>query len=348
VKILAIDLGDTKSVACDYEAMTGKHQFETVPTTAQAIHDLVAKRGPDRVVIEVGPPAGWVHDLIAAMEIEIQVANPNHEAWRWKKVKNKSDRKDSVKMAQLSAVNQLPTVHMPTKDVREWRELIQYRRTVVDRRTAIKNSIRSILKRTGRKLPPGKNAWSARSIARLHEMATSASKELWRDMLAEELLQYERVEESIKRVEQKLDELAKADGRVRMLRTAACVGPRLAEAVVAVIDDPHRFTRGKQVAAYIGLTPRQMQSGAMERQGRISRQGHRLLRSLLIQIAWLGVSRVPWMKKAFEGVHRGSKTRKKIAIVAVARRLLIRLWAMLRDGTVWREPAEVTALRLAA
>ena len=85
----------------------------------------------------------------------------------------------------------------------------------------------------------------------------------------------------------------------------------------------------------------------MNRQGGISGQGHRVLRSLLVQVSWLGLRHNPWMREIYERVRRGSDARKKIAIIAVARRLLIRCWAMLRDNTPWRDDVSVV-LRLVA
>ncbi len=84
MRILAIDLGKFKSVACVYESVDREHRFETVATTPSAFHDLIVNEGPNRVVIEIGSQAGWVCDLARTLEIEIQVANTNHEAWRWK------------------------------------------------------------------------------------------------------------------------------------------------------------------------------------------------------------------------------------------------------------------------
>jgi transposase len=110
----------------------------------------------------------------------------------------------------------------------------------------------------------------------------------------------------------------------------------LAEIVVAMIDDPHRFQNAKQVGSYVGLVPRQYQSGASDRLGHISRQGNGLLRAMLVEISWIGLRYNSWMRDVYEQVRRGSPSRKKTAIVAVARRLLIRCWAMLRDQTPWR------------
>ena len=77
-RILAIDLGKFKSVACDYHAATGTHAFATVATRPQAMHDLIVERSPDVVVIEVGSQAGWVKDLCESLGVAVRIANPNH------------------------------------------------------------------------------------------------------------------------------------------------------------------------------------------------------------------------------------------------------------------------------
>ena len=109
-------------------------------TTPVEIRRLLARLGPERVVLEVGTPAGWVHDVASGLGMEVQVANPNHEGWRWRNVKRKTDRLDALKLAQLSAVDQLPQVHMPQQRTREQRALIGYRCKLVSRRTRIKNT----------------------------------------------------------------------------------------------------------------------------------------------------------------------------------------------------------------
>ena len=152
--ILAIDLGKFKSVACTYHSSDGQHTFQTLATQPAAMHDLIVAVEPARVVIEVGSASGWVKDLCEALKVPVQVANPNSEAWRWKNVKRKTDKDDALKLAQLSAMGQLPTVTLPSTRVRQWRSFIAYRHTLVARRTAVKNSIRAILDRQGFDLPP--------------------------------------------------------------------------------------------------------------------------------------------------------------------------------------------------
>ena len=105
----------------------------------------------------------------------------------------------------------------------------------------------------------------------------------------------------------------------------------------SVMDEPSRFSNGKQVGSYAGLTPKQYQSGQMDRQGHISGQGNRLLRSLLVEVSWCGLRYNPWVRQTYERIRRGSENRKKIAIRAVARKLLVRCWAMLCEEQEWRE-----------
>jgi transposase len=340
MKILAIDLGKFKSTVCLLKGETGEHSFAAIHTVAAEVHGQLAQHQPDRLVMEIGSAAGWVKDLAEAMGIHVQVANPNHEAWRWKNVKRKTDRDDALKLAQLSAMNQLPMVQLPAARVRQWRSLIGYRWKLVNRRTAIKNHIRSILDRQGMSLPDGRAGWNERTIALLRLQSRKAQdevtlEELWRFELHAELEALEQVRALIVQVEDRLESLSRRDERVLRLQSIPGVGPRLAEVVVATIDDPKRFKNAKQVGAYAGLTPRQFESGTMSRQGGISGRGNKLLRALLVEVAWLMRRNNPYLRAIYDQVCHGSKTRKKIAVVATARRLLVICWAMLRDGTTW-------------
>lgn len=344
MRILAIDLGKSNSVACDFETSSGEHGFKKISTRPDHLQDLLDRTNPDRVVIEISPLAGWVGDQVQAAGIELQVANTNGEAWRWRKVKRKTDRDDALKLAHLSSLNQLSEVYLPPRRIRQWRSLIHYRQTLVARRTATKNRIRAILDREALRLAAGKSGWTAKRVAVLRELSCPVEEceldDLWRGQLWEELDHLDHLEASLKRVTDALDKLASTDPRIQRLRTIPGVGPRLAEAVVTAIDDPHRFANGKQVAAYAGLTPRQFQSGAMERHGRITGRGNKDLRKLLVEVSWLGLRHNRRMQEVYERVRRGSRTRKKIAIVAVARRLMIWCWAMLRDETIWDRGSE--------
>jgi transposase len=347
MKILALDLAKNKTVACDYEQESGAHRFKTAFSTRAGLRQLVVESKPDRVVIEVCNMAGWVCDLLRELGVEVQVANTSDDAWRWRKVKKKNDRCDALKAAQLSAVNQIREVHIPRIDVRQWRALIAFRQRLVQRRGRIKNHIRDLLLREGQLLPSGGKCWTQKGVAWLEAMAAPLSEmgmnELWRGELAIELRQLRAVQAEIEIAEEKLDTIGAADPRVQLLRTIPGVGPRLSEAIVALLDRPERFRKASEVSAYIGMVPKELDSGDTVRRGPITRHGSRLVRSLLVEVAWAGLRHNSWVRETYQRISGGKKSRKKIAIVAVGRRLLVRCWAMLRDGTAWQWPADQLA-----
>jgi transposase len=100
-----------------------------------------------------------------------------------------------------------------------------------------------------------------------------------------------------------------------------------------VLDQPQRFRTRRQVAAYAGLVPRRFQSGQMDRSGRITKRGSPLLRQVLNQAAWMAVRCNPELQAFFLRLGGGQKKRRKQAIVAVMRKLLVIAWALLRDRT---------------
>ena len=353
--IIALDLGKFNSVAAAMDGDGGASapgaRFAAVATTPQAMHDFFQSRieagaAPSRtlVVFESCDVAGWLYDLAVALGFEVKVANCCHEAWKWNKVKRKTDKDDALKLAKMALLDQLPVVHMPSPQMRQRRRLVLQRRTLVQRRTQIKNSIRSIFSQQGltQELPRGKKAWSKAGIAQLREQAKALADcsidDLWRGRLHVEIELLEGLDAQVAIVEKKLDELGTADAPTQLLQSVPGVGPRLAEAVVTSLDDVRRFQNAAEVSGYAGLVPRLIESGQMRRVGRITRRGPSLLRGMLIEVAWVVWRKNPWAQSFVARVSRGMKSRKKIAIVALARRLLVKLWAMLRTNTPWREP----------
>ncbi len=340
ITILAVDLGKFKSVACRYDTTTGTHAFQTIATTPPAVHDLLVEAAPHLLVIEACGVCGWIADLAESLSIEVRVANTLGEAWKWKKVKRKTDRDDALKLAKLAATDQLPTVHVPELSVRQRRSLIKYRHALIDRRTGIKNTIRSLLDAQGLSLPGRSRGWTIASLNDLKALSRPLGEcdaaNLWRGQLASELTMFQQVTALIKEADKKLDALAADDERVTRLRTIPQVGARLAELVVTTLDDARRFKTAKQVSCYAGLVPKQYQSGQMNRLGRITGQGPGLLRRVLVQVAW-GLQRRTETRghAVFERLCHGQRARRKQAVVALARKILCWCWALLRDGTTW-------------
>lgn len=342
MKILALDLGKYKTVACEYEAESGRHRFHTILTTPAALQQLVLRVAADQVVIEICNLAGWICDLLRGLGVTVLVANTSDDAWRWRKVRRKNDRCDALKLAQLAAVQQLREVYIPSLTVRQWRALIAFRQQLVRRRSQIKNHIRDLLVSEGQLLPRGAKCWTQLGQTHLAALAQPLEAvelaELWRGQLDVELRQLQALQAEIAKVEEKLHVLASAEPRVALLRTVPGVGPRLAEAIVALVDRPERFRDAEQVSAYIGMVPKELDSGETRRRGPITKQGSRLVRSLLVEVAWAALRYNGWARATYERISGGKKSRRKIAIVAVGRRLLVRCWAMLRDDACWQAP----------
>src|SRR5262249_53655882 len=151
------------------------------------------------------------------------------------------------------------------------------------------------------------------------------------------LVEDRQIRERADEAEAKLDALAKQNHDVQLLETVPGLGPRTAEAIVAYLHEPKRFRSGKQVSAYVGMVPRQYQSGETDRRGRITKRGPALLRKLLVECSGCLLRYNAWARAVYQRLKHGSKSRAKQAIVALARKLLVRAWAMLRDQQPWRE-----------
>jgi transposase len=343
--ILAIDLGKYKSAACLYAGDPATARFGTLTTDREHLGKLFAKHRPAVVVIEACALAGWVADLCAERGLVCRVANTAAEAWRFKHTKRKTDRDDALRLAQLQALGQLPTVAMPPTQARQWRALIACRQALVGRRGVASNRIRATLVGQGLPAPRGARAWTELGLKGIGQhakpIADCAADELWRGLLELALTEYRQAKALLDQTEAKLDALAAADPGVRLLETIPGVGTRTAGTVVAYRGDAGRFTTGKQVSAFGGLVPKQYRSGATDRRGRITRRRPALLRKLPVECPWVMLRSNGWARAVYARLRRG-KARKKQAIVAVARKLLVRCWALLRDGTPWREePAAV-------
>jgi transposase len=284
--------------------------------------------------------AGWVHDLRAELALPGKVANTASEAWKFQHTKRKTDKDDALRLAQLEALGQLPPVVIPPKQTRAWRARIGYRQVLVGRRVALQNHLRAILVGQGLPAPRGHRAWTATGLEGIGQhaqaLADCGPDELWRGLLGLSLIEYRQVLALLDQAEARLDALAKADTAVEILTSIPGVGPRTAETGAAYLHEPTRFANGKQGSAYAGLVPRQYQSGETDRRGRITRRGPALLRKLLVECAWVRRRYNAWARAVYQRLSRG-KARKQQAIVALARQLLVRCWAMLRDKAKWRE-----------
>lgn len=341
--ILAIDLGKYNSMCCFYDTNTQKAEFQKAETTRRYLTAVMKSREIDLVVMEACGPSGWINDLCAELELKTLVCSTNDEAWQWSKVKRKTDKDDALKLARMASMKGLSEVHVPSPKVRERRTLIKYRKTLSQRLNRIQNSIRALFANHGIEIDSGKRAWcNGRQRINEYRMPLNNCEvnELWRGQLDLELTQLDSLTEQLVVVEKKLDELAKNDPQVQRLLKIPGVGRKTAEVLVATIDDPHRFKTGRQVSSYLGLVPKQYQSGQMDRNGRITKRGNSLTRTMLVECAWVSLRYNAWSKTTYERIRGGQSTRKKKAGIAMARKIAVVAWAMMRDESEW-EPEKI-------
>jgi transposase len=341
MKILAIDLGKFNSVACLLDTTRNQGEFETLATQRWALEQLLSKSQPDQVLIETSSISGWVHDLIQGLGYKVIVANPSAEAWRWKNVKRKTDKDDALKLAKLAALEQISSVHVPNAAQRQYRSLVKYRKTLVHRINRVQSTIRALFDQQGISIPGGHRAWTVAGMETLSKHAKPLAEcelnELWKGELDLELKNLDGLWQHLQSVDERLEKIAQQNESVKLLQTIPGVGRRTAEVIVAIIDDPHRFQNVRQVSAYVGLVPDQRQSGQTNRLGKITRRGSGLLRSALVEAAWAMLRYNPWAVQVYQRICGGQKTRKKTAIIALARKFLVRCWAMLRRKEPWQD-----------
>jgi transposase len=301
---------------------------------ATVLQRLRSIEGPWSVCYEASCGYGYLYERLSPMAHHVAVAHPGQLRLIFRS-KKKHDRVDSQKLAKLLYLGEVPQVHVPNVDVRQWRKLIEFRQRLLGRRTAVKNQVRAILR--GNDVESKRWQWTKKAMKWLGELELPTGEKLAMDMALEEVGQ---LNGRISRVEEELARMAEAHPGIQLLRTIPGVGIRTAEAFLAYVDDIKRFARNRQVGAYFGLVPCLDSSAGRDRLGHITADGPGTVRKLLTEAAWQGVRRDPTIRAYFERVMRGEADRKKIALVATAHYLCRVMAAMLRTGEIWRGSKE--------
>jgi transposase len=331
---VGLDIHDKRIAICvlgETGQIVRRAQVRTIDEMMRILQSL-----PDRfeVCYEASCGYGHYHDTLKPIAARVTVAHPGRLRLIFRS-KDKNDRKDAERLAKLLYLGEAPAVHVPSGDVRTWRELITCRGRVIAKRTRAKNSLRTPLRCAG-VVPPGRPApWTKQGREWLRRLELpKESQQLRRDLLLEEI---EALTHQAERIEEHLSQQSKHSSAVLRLRSIPGVGARTAEAVAAFIDDPERFPNAKAVGRYFGLVPSQDQSGDRNRLGHITHEGPAVVRQLVAEATWQALRRSPTVRAYFERVRRGDPQRKKIALVATAHYLVRVMWALLKRGTDWEE-----------
>jgi len=294
--------------------------------------------GEMAVCFEASCGYGYLHDQLRQVTKRVVVAHPGQLRLIYRS-KKKSDRVDAHKLAALLFLGQVPPVYVPPPDVRAWRGMVEHRGRLVEKRTRVKNEIRSLLRGEGIVLP--KKTWSKAGRAALAELPLENSILEFR--LTTLLAELESYMAQIAAADRVLAAEARQRPAVDLLMTIPGVGKRTAECLVAYIDDPNRFPSAKQAASYFGLIPCLDSSAGKDRLGHITKQGPGSARRLLTEAAWISIRRSPTVRDYYERVMKGDPDRKKIAVIATAHYLLRVSLSLLKNGECWMESAERAA-----
>ena len=284
--------------------------------------DLGAQGKSVRVGMEASGHARWFERLISELQFELWIGDAAEI--RTKRVrKQKTDRQDTQLILRLMMEDRFPRIWVPSWENRDLRQLLWHRHRMVQARTRLMNQLQSVALNEG--LRCKKRLWrdAGREQLEAFRLAPWASRRR-RDLL--ELL--DRLTPTIAELTQAVEQEAEKCPEAQRLRTHPGVGALTALAFVLIIGRAERFPCGKQLASYLGLVPLEESSGQRRRLGHITKQGNSLLRFLLVEAAQVTVRSDPeWRSKYF---HLAMRRGRKIAKVAMARRLAVRLYWMWR------------------
>ena len=238
--------------------------------------------------------------------------------------KQKTDKRDARHILTMLVEDRFPVVWQPPLDNEQLRQLLMHRCRLVRMRTRVKNQLDAMAKDEGLL---SSRVWSVRRRAELEALPLPG----WYARRRTDLLALlDELDEQIRPLDKAVCEAAGDNREARLLMTHPGVGPIVSLAYVLVIGDWRRFPRGKQVGSYLGLIPAEESSGGKRRLGHISKQGNTLLRWLLVEAATTAQRYdTSWHRQY---VRLSMSKHHGVAKVAIAHKLAVRLYWMLRSG----------------
>ena len=287
---------------------------------------------PFQAVMEATASYEWLWNLLEPLAERLLLANP-HKLRVIAESKNKSDQLDAHVLAEFLALDMVPPAYRPTPRQREHRRLVRQREYLTHRSTSVRNKIRRVVSDYN---ADRSDLFTVEGLAYLEQLTLSAADRLVLEQLLEE---WQHHQTQLRALDQHLREFAKSapvkeqEARAVLLSMPG-VGAVTADVVLCELGEVSRFRSAKRVAAYAGLAPGQRESAGKRRELGITKQGSALLRWVLVEAAWRLVRCSRRWGKIFEALQR--RRGKKKGIVAVARRLLTVMVAMLRSGQSYR------------
>ena len=309
---------DTDTGELSQERLAHREQAE------QFYRELKQRGMTVRVGMESSGHSYWFERLLQELGFELWIGDPA-EVQSKRVRKQKTDRQDAQLLLRLMIEDRFPRIWIPDAANRDMRQLLWHRHRLVQMRTRVMNQLHVVALNEG--LRRKKALWRPAGRAELQAIVLAP----WATRRRQDLLDLlDQLTPKIQELTHALEEEVEKRAVTRRLMTHPGVGPLTALAYELVIGTPERFHCGKQIASYVGLVPAEKSSGDRRRLGHISKQGNALLRFLLVEAAQVTVRSQPqWRSKFF---HLAMRRGRKMAKVAMARRLAVHLYWMWRQG----------------
>jgi transposase len=335
VRKVALDLGKKKTTYC--EVAKGEVIRRLTVSEVTSLETVLGPKEPEAVVaIEACREAWYVHDLLQSWGNQVVMVDTT----RSRRIGvgqhgRKTDRLDAEALARALEHGAIPKAHVLSPGRRELRRLLGVRRALIEARANFVTTVRGLARERGASIP------SCTTSTFVKRARVSRLPDDVRLSIAPLLNTIERMDIELVTVEGELVKWCDQEPLITQLATTPGVGAVVAAAFVSVIDEAGRFASAHHVESYLGLVPNEDSTGGNRRLGAITKNGNSYLRSMLIQGAWGILCKADrndplrlWGERVAD--RRG----KRIAVVAIARRLVGVLWAMWRDGTVY-DPAHL-------
>jgi len=332
--LIGCDYHPSWQQVCWFDRATGETGDEKLVHASGDAEEFYRRfSSPVRVGIEATGNCQWFLELLNRL---------GHEVWVGDAAKirasdsrqQKHDKRDARLLLQLLREDRFPRIWTPTREQKDLRQLLIHRYKLVGLRARVKNELQHLAMNQG--VTKKQKLWSKAGEQVLRELALAP----WASQRRKDLFRVrEMLNEQIDLLDRAVVEVAEKNEKARLLMTQPGVGPITSMAFVLTMGDVKRFPRGKQVASYLGLIPREYSSGGKQHLGPISKQGNRFLRMLLVEAAQAAVRYDPGFRNEY--LHRCHKKAKGVAKVAAARKLAIRLYWMLRTNTGYPEVVRV-------
>ena len=327
----AIDLHMKKSVVRIVDETGTVVVRDRITTSREAFAALFGPRARMRILLESSTESEWVAQVLESLGHEAVVADPQYAPMYGSRSRRiKTDERDVTALAEANRTGVYRRAHRVSATQQERRQLLTVRKHLVESRSSTISVLRSLLRQAGLRLGSGTPSTVEARLARLTiPPALAAQLQPLRELLS-------TLETELTQLEETVETIASTDDVAQRLMTTPGVGPVIALTFQATLDDPARFGGdARRVSAFLGLVPSESSSAERQHKGHITKAGPPILRSLLVQGSWVifrgrsaeGAALRTWAHAL--AARRG----RRIAIIALARRLARVLYALWRVGT---------------